>query len=74
MKTLLKIFGWVLLGIVVIIGIALLYAYIVYPPEFVNREVRWRVADVYDYQKFPDMFLNTIQQSEIEKYPRCRPL
>lgn len=58
MKSLLRIFGWLLLGILVVIGIVLLYTYLVYPPEFVNRVLRWRTADVYDYQKFPERMLN----------------
>ncbi|MFC1997457.1 serine hydrolase domain-containing protein [Chloroflexota bacterium] len=59
MNKFLKIFGWILLGIVVIFGIVLLIAYLVYPPEFVNRMLRWGDADVYDYQKFPERLLET---------------
>ncbi len=48
-KTLKKIF----LGILIFIGIVLLYVYLFYPAEFIHRLVRWGDADVYDYQKFP---------------------
>ena len=40
-------------GMPAIIGLLLLYAYIAYPAEYVNRVLRWRDSDVYDYQKFP---------------------
>ena len=59
MKTLLKILGWLLLGVVGIFAIVLLLAYLVYPPEFINRLIRWGDADVYDYQKFPERMLET---------------
>jgi len=44
-------------GLLAIIGITLLYAYIAYPAEYVNRVFRWGDADVYDYQKFPERAL-----------------
>jgi len=46
-----------LFGVLVIFGIGLIIAYVVYPPEFVNRLLRWGNADVYDYQKFPERML-----------------
>lgn len=50
MKKFLKNFS---VGLLVIIGLAVLYAYLAYPAEYVNRVLRWGNADVYDYQKFP---------------------
>ena len=50
---------WVGLGILAIIALALIAGYIIYPPEFVNRLLRWGDADVYDYQKFPERVLET---------------
>ena len=49
-----KIAKYFFAGLLAIIGIALLYAYIAYPAEYVNRVLRWGDADVYDYQKFPE--------------------
>jgi len=46
-------------GLITIISIALLYAYIAYPAEYVNRVFRWGNSDVYDYQKFPERVLET---------------
>jgi hypothetical protein len=46
-------------GLLAIIGIALLYAYIAYPAEYVNRVLRWGDSDVYDYRKFPERTLET---------------
>jgi CubicO group peptidase (beta-lactamase class C family) len=46
-------------GLIAIIGITLLYAYISYPTEYVNRVFRWGNSDVYDYQKFPERVLET---------------
>lgn len=46
-----------LLAIVCIVGASLLYAYLAYPAEYVNRVLRWGDADVYDYQKFPERHL-----------------
>ena len=43
-----------LIGLLAVIGIPLLYAYLADPAEYVNRLLRWRDADVYDYQKFPE--------------------
>lgn len=48
---------YLLRGLLIFIGlvsIILLYAYLSYPAEYVNRVLRWRDADVYDYQKFPE--------------------
>ena len=41
-------------GLLVIIGLSLLYAYLAYPAEYVNRLLRWGDSDVYDYQRFPE--------------------
>ena len=56
MKKLAKFF---FTGLIAIISIALLYAYIAYPAEYVNRVFRWGNSDVYDYQKFPERVLET---------------
>ena len=54
-----KIAKYIIIGLLAIIGIALLYAYIAYPAEYVNRVLRWGDSDVYDYQKFPERALET---------------
>ena len=46
-----------LLGLLALIAAVLLYAYLAYPAEYVNRVLRWGDADVYDYQKFPERML-----------------
>jgi CubicO group peptidase (beta-lactamase class C family) len=43
-----------LIGLLFIITGMLIYAYITYPAEYVNRVLRWGDSDVYDYQKFPE--------------------
>jgi CubicO group peptidase (beta-lactamase class C family) len=45
------------IGLLVLIAIALLYAYLAYPAEYVNRLLRWGDSDVYDYRKFPERLL-----------------
>jgi CubicO group peptidase (beta-lactamase class C family) len=49
-----KIGKYFLSGLLFILGIGLIFAYIIYPPEFVNRVLRWGNSDVYDYLKFPE--------------------
>lgn len=49
-----KFFKYLTLGFLILIGAVLIYAYIAYPAEYVNRVLRWGDADVYDYQKFPE--------------------
>ena len=49
----------ILFGLLIVVGAVLLYAYLAYPAEFVNRMLRWGDADVYDYQKFPERVLET---------------
>ncbi|HSG41967.1 MAG TPA: serine hydrolase [Anaerolineales bacterium] len=49
-----KFFKYLFFGLLILIGVAFLYAYIAYPAEYVNRLLRWGDADVYDYQKFPE--------------------
>ena len=49
-----KIAKYSLMGLLAIISISLLYAYLAYPAGYVNRVLRWRDSDVYDYQKFPE--------------------
>jgi CubicO group peptidase (beta-lactamase class C family) len=44
-------------GLLAIINISLLYAYIAYPAEYVNRALRWGDAGVDDYLKFPERVL-----------------
>ena len=51
MKKIAKYFSVSLLAL---IGLSLLYAYIAYPADYVNRVLRWGDSDVYDYQKFPE--------------------
>jgi CubicO group peptidase (beta-lactamase class C family) len=45
-------------GSITLIAIALILAYIIYPPTFVNRVLKWGDADVYDYLKFPERSLS----------------
>jgi CubicO group peptidase (beta-lactamase class C family) len=52
----LRVAGFVVLLVTVL---ALMAAYIIYPPQFINRMLRWGDADVYDYQKFPERILET---------------
>ena len=52
-----KIAKYCFVGLLSIAGIALLYAYLAYPVEYVNRLFRWGNSDVYDYQKFPKRVL-----------------
>lgn len=49
-----KIAKYFLVGLLTILGVILLYTYIAYPAEYVNRVLRWGDADVYDYLKFPE--------------------
>jgi CubicO group peptidase (beta-lactamase class C family) len=46
-------------GLLAIVSAILLYTYLAYPAEYVNRVFRWGDADVYDYQKFPEHPLET---------------
>ena len=46
-----------LMGVLLIIAAVLLYAYLAYSAEYVNRVLRWGNADVYDYQKFPERMI-----------------
>jgi len=52
-----KFFKYLGLALLIFIGVILLYAYIAYPAEYVNRLLRWGDADVYDYQKFPERII-----------------
>jgi len=54
-----KTLKFILLGILTLISAVMLYAYIAYPAEYVNRLIRWGDSDVYDYQKFPERVLKT---------------
>jgi CubicO group peptidase (beta-lactamase class C family) len=56
MRTITKIF---LVGILAVIVLVTLSAYIIYPAEFIHRMLRWGDADVYDYQKFPERILES---------------
>ena len=51
MKRFIKYF---LAGLLVFVSVILLYAYIAYPAEYVNRVLRWGDAGVDDYLKFPE--------------------
>ncbi len=54
-----KFTKYFLMGLLAVMGVMLLYAYLAYPAEYVNRLLRWGDADVYDYQKFPEYPLET---------------
>ena len=54
-----KTLKFIVLGILTLISAVILYAYIAYPAEYVNRLIRWGDSDVYDYQKFPERVLET---------------
>ena len=54
-----RFFKYLSLGLILLIGIGFLYAYIAYPAEYVNRLLRWGDADVYDYQKFPERIIES---------------
>lgn len=56
-KSNLRKLRWVGLGLLVIAMLALIAAYLIYPPQFINRILRWGDSDVYDYQKFPERIL-----------------
>ena len=56
-KSNLRKLRWVGLGILLFAVLALAAAYLIYPPEFINRILRWGDSDVYDYQKFPERIL-----------------
>lgn len=58
-KLILRRIGMTGLVILSIAALALAAAYIIYPPQFVNRMLRWGDADVLDYQKFPERILET---------------
>ena len=59
MKRIAKYLSVALLVIISILAAILLYAYIAYPAEYVNRLLRWGFSDVYDYQKFPERSFET---------------
>ena len=48
-----KSITWLLVAVLGLVALALLYAFLFYPAEYVLRVLRWGDADVYDYQKFP---------------------
>ena len=54
-----KIIKTILAGLFALGCIVILYAYLSYPAEYVNRVLRWGNADVYDFQKFPERMLET---------------
>ena len=58
-KSILRRIRRIVLIILSIAALALAAAYIIYPPQFVNRVLRWGDADVFDYQKFPERMLET---------------
>jgi len=53
-----KISRYLLIGLLVLLAMPILYAYLAYPAEYVNRPLRWGESDVYDYQKFPERALD----------------
>ncbi len=42
------------LVIVALLALVLAWAFLTYPSDYVLRVLRWGIADVYDYQKFPE--------------------
>ena len=48
-----KFLKYLSVGLLALITSTILYTYITYPAEYVNRVLQWGNADVYDYQKFP---------------------
>ena len=52
-----KISRYLLIGLLVLLATPILYAYLAYPAEYVNRVLRVGDADVYDYQKFSERVL-----------------
>jgi len=52
-----KIIRYLLIGLLVLLATPILYAYLAYPAEYVNRVLRVGDADVYDYQKFSERAL-----------------
>lgn len=53
-----RFFRYLAIGLVVLIGIPLLLACIVYPPEYVYRVLVWQDSDAFDWQKFPSHSLS----------------
>ena len=49
-----KFFRYLAIGLVVLIGIPLILACIVYSPEYVYRVLAWQDSDAFDWQKFPN--------------------
>ena len=52
-----KIIKYLVIGLLILLAMPILYAYLAYPAEYVNRPLRWGESDVYDYQKFPERAL-----------------
>ena len=53
-----KLFKYLIFGLLSLIGVILLYGSIVYSPTYVYRVLVWRDSDAFDWQKFPNHFLN----------------
>lgn len=60
-----RITKFLVVALLAIISLSLLYAYIAYTAEYINRVLRWGDSDVYDYQKFPERVLG-ISDSHFE--------
>jgi len=52
-----RIIRYILIGLLVLLAMPILYAYLAYPAEYVNRALVWGIEDVYDYQKFSERAL-----------------
>ena len=52
-----KIIKYLFIGLFILLAMPILYAYLAYAAEYVNRPLRWGESDVYDYQKFPERAL-----------------
>ena len=73
----------IILGLVGILLLVVIVFSIIYSPEYVFRVVRWRDADVYDYQKFPERVLEAspnpfhfekdLDESRIQTYCENHP-
>ncbi|HSR29844.1 MAG TPA: serine hydrolase [Anaerolineae bacterium] len=53
-RTLLRVFGWLIVIVLGLLGLALLIATLIYPFEYVRRVIAWGESDVTDYlENFP---------------------
>lgn len=55
MNKLLRILKYLVVILLAIAVLVIGVSYAIYPAEYVSRVLRWRDADVFDYQKFPNV-------------------